>query len=105
MKKEIIEVESLTKIAIVWEEGEDITLLGDDEKFKELILTKTYKSITKAIKSGEDTIELFDVPNHGVIIEISKENYKPALQTIQSYFIDKEEYEECIKIQKLLKKL
>ena len=68
-----------------------------------------YKSlidgVTEAIKTDKEEIKLCEVKNSGIFITVEKQEWKNSLDSALQYYIDTEEYEECSKIKKLIKKL
>jgi hypothetical protein len=103
MKKK--EIEKVTKIDIEWDDDLDLIGLAENEVFKDLILSEAYKSITLAIKNKKEVVDLFDIPNHNMIVEVTNKDFEPILKKIQEYFLEKENYEECLIIQKMISKL
>ena len=70
---------------------------------------KVYKSlvenITEGIKLGTNTVNVAEIKYHDVIISVPKTEWKAGLKNAMDYYIKTEEYEECSKIKKLIKKL
>ena len=75
----------------------------------ELKKSEIYKSIiegiNEAIKEKSDEMDLCEIKNTGSYIILSKENWVDTLESAMEFFIEEEEYEECSKIKKILKKL
>ena len=70
---------------------------------------KVYKSlidgVTEAIKTDKEEIKLCEVKNSGIFITVGKQEWKNSLDSALQYYVNKEEYEECSKIKKLIDKL
>ena len=70
---------------------------------------QVYKSlidgISEAIKTDKKEIKLCEVKNTNVYITVEKKSWKQSLDSALQFYIDKEEYEECSKIKKLIDKL
>ena len=70
---------------------------------------QVYKSlvdgVTEAIKTDKEEIKLCEVKNSGVFITVEKPEWKDSLDSALQYYVDKEEYEQCSKIKKLIKRL
>ena len=70
---------------------------------------QVYKSlvdgVTEAIKTDKKEIKLCEVKNSGVFITVEKPEWKDSLDSALQFYINKEEYEECSKIQELIDKL
>jgi len=80
------------------------------EDFKaKLQKRKVYKSlvenITDGIKLGTNTVNVAEIKHHDIIISVPKSEWKAGLENALDYYIEKEEYEECSKIKKLIEKL
>ena len=70
---------------------------------------KVYKSlvlnIADGIKDKSESVNIAEIKNHDVIISVPKTEWKAGLEKAMNYYIEREEYEECSKIQKLIEKL
>ena len=70
---------------------------------------KVYKSlvdgVTEAIKTDKKEIKLCEVKNSDIYITVEKQEWKKSLDSALQFYIDREEYEECSKIKKLIDKL
>jgi hypothetical protein len=70
---------------------------------------RVYKSLIENISEGVDlkleSVNVAEIKNHGVVISVPKSEWKGGLENAMNYYIEKEEYEECSKIKKLIKKL
>ena len=61
--------------------------------------------IKKQANSLEEAIKLCEVKNSGMFITVEKPEWKDSLDSALQYYVNKEEYEECSKIQELIDKL
>ena len=70
---------------------------------------QVFKSLVKNIAIGVDlnleSVNIAEIKNHDVIISVPKSEWKGGLENAMNYYIEKEEYEECSKIKKLIEKL
>tara|TARA_R110000803_G_scaffold210160_1_gene281266 strand:- start:225 stop:503 length:279 start_codon:yes stop_codon:yes gene_type:complete len=81
--------------------------------FNELELKKkkpqVYKSlvegITEAFETESDEIKLCEVKYANTYLTVHKDSWSESLTKAMDYYINKEEYEECSKIKKLIDKL
>jgi len=81
--------------------------------FNELELKKkkpqVYKSliegITEAFETESDEIKLCEVKYANTYLTVHKSSWSGSLAKAMEYYIEKEEYEECSKIKKLINKL
>ena len=62
-------------------------------------------NIADGINDNLESVNIAEIKNHDVIISVSKDEWKPGLEKAMEYYIEKEEYEICSKIKKLIKKL
>ena len=68
--------------------------------FKSLI-----RNITEGIEFNLDSVNIAEIKNHDVIISVPKTEWKSGLEKALNFYIEREEYEECSKIKKLINKL
>ena len=70
---------------------------------------KVYRSLVSNIEEGIkdklESVNIAEIKNHDVIISVPKSEWKGGLKNAMEYYIEKEEYEECSKIKKLIEKL
>ena len=71
-----------------------------NQVFKSLI-----QNITEGIEYNLDSINVAEIKNHNIIISVPKTEWKSGLEKALNFYIDREEYEECSKIKKLINKL
>ena len=68
--------------------------------FKSLI-----RNITEGIELNLESVNIAEIKNHDIILSVDKTEWKGGLENAMNYYIEKEEYEECSKIKKLIEKL
>ena len=70
---------------------------------------QVYKSLVQSISEGVEfkleSVNVAEIKHHDIIINVSKSEWKSGLKKAMEYYIKTEEYEECSKIQELIKKL
>jgi transcriptional regulator NrdR family protein len=70
---------------------------------------KVYKSIveniTEGIESELESVNIAEIKNHDIMISVPKTEWKGGLENAMDYYIEKEEYEECTKIKKLIEEI
>ena len=70
---------------------------------------QVYKSLIQNISEGIefnlDSVNIAEIKNHDVIISVPKTEWKSGLEKALNFYIEREEYEECSKIKKLIEKL
>jgi hypothetical protein len=62
-------------------------------------------NIAEGIKDKLESVNIAEIKNHDVIISVPKTEWKAGLEQAMEYYIEKEEYEECSKIKKILNRL
>ena len=70
---------------------------------------QVYKSlidgVTEAIKTDKELIKLCEVKNSNTYITVEKPEWKISLDSALQFYEDIEEYEQCLKVKKLIDKL
>ena len=83
-----------------------ISLEDFETKAKKPLMMKTLVSnIAEGIEDNLESVNIAEIKHHDIIINVSKSEWKGGLKKAMEYYIEKEEYEECSKIKKLIKKL
>ena len=85
---------------------EDIIEASTTKEFQEFIYFNTFKILKDEIENnpgGDFTI--FNIPNMGVRINLKPNQLSTVLEKTKHYFENKEEFEKCIAIQKLIETL
>jgi len=95
----------VTNIELVYESKEDLVSLASKEEFINFILEDSLKSISKAIETNLEKVELFNIFNLSLIVELDKSKYKTVLERIIQHYVEVEDYDKCIEIQTLINKL
>ena len=72
---------------------------------KPTIMKSLVENITEGVKLELESVNIAEIKNHNVIISVPKTEWKDGLENAMDYYIEKEEYEECSKIKKLINKL
>ena len=70
---------------------------------------QVYKSLVESVTNGvnEDleSVNVAEIKNHDIIISVPKSEWKGGLENALNFYIEREEYEECSKIKKLIERL
>ena len=83
-----------------------ISLEDFEAKAKKPTMMKSLVSnIAEGIEDNLESVNIAEIKNHDIILSVSKDEWKPGLEKAMEYYIEKEEYEECSKIKKLIKRL
>mgnify|MGYP003660704974 FL=1 len=62
-------------------------------------------NIAEGIEDNLESVNIAEIKHTDIILSVSKNEWKGGLENAMNYYIEKEEYEECSKIKKLIKKL
>ena len=83
-----------------------ISLEDFEAKAKKTIMMKSLVvNIADGINDNLESVNIAEIKNHDVIISVPKAEWKAGLENAMDYYIKTEEYEECSKIKKILKRL
>jgi len=83
-----------------------ISLRDFEAKAKKPIMMKSLVSnIANGIEDDLESVNVAEIKNHDVIISVPKTEWKSGLEQAMDYYIEREEYEECSKIKKLINRL
>jgi len=72
---------------------------------KRQVYKSLVESVTEGVKLKLESVNIAEIKNHDVIISVPKTEWKGGLENAMNYYIEREEYEECSKIKKLIEKL
>jgi len=72
---------------------------------KPLVMKSLVSNIATGIKENLQSVNVAEIKNHDVIISVPKDEWKSGLENALDYYIEKEEYEVCSEIKKLINKL
>ena len=72
---------------------------------KRQVYKSLVESVTEGVKLKLESVNIAEIKNHDVIISVPKTEWKGGLKNAMNYYIEREEYEECSKIKKLIDKL
>ena len=83
-----------------------ISLADFETKAKKPLMFKSLvTNIAEGIEDNLESVNVAEIKHHDIIINVSKSEWKSGLKKAMEYYIKTEEYEECSKIKKLIKKL
>ena len=83
-----------------------ISLADFEAKAKKPLMFKSLvTNIAEGIEDNLESVNVAEIKHHDIIINVSKSEWKSGLKKAMEYYIKTEEYEECSKIKKLIKKL
>ena len=83
-----------------------ISLEDFETKAKKPLMMKTLvTNIADGIKDDLKSVNIAEIKHTDIILSVSKDEWKSGLEKAMEYYITTEEYEECTKIKKLIKRL
>ena len=83
-----------------------ISLEDFEEKAKKPTVMKSLVlNIAAGVEDNLESVNVAEIKNYDIIISVPKSEWKGGLENAMEYYIEKEEYEECSKIKKLIEKL
>ena len=83
-----------------------ISLEDFEAKAKKPTMMKSLvTNIADGIEDDLESVNIAEIKNYDVIISVPKTEWKSGLEKAMDYYIEKEEYEECSKIKKILNRL
>ena len=83
-----------------------ISLEDFEAKAKKPTMMKSLVSnIAEGIEYKLESVSVAEIKNHDVIITVPKTEWKSGLKNAMDYYIEREEYEICSKIKKLIERL
>tara|TARA_B100000287_G_scaffold422272_1_gene463997 strand:+ start:1411 stop:1683 length:273 start_codon:yes stop_codon:yes gene_type:complete len=83
-----------------------ISLADFEAKAKKPVMMKSLVSnIAEGVEDNLESVNVAEIKNHDIILSVPKSEWKGGLKKAMEYYIKTEEYEECSKIQELIKKL
>jgi len=83
-----------------------ISLEDFEAKAKKPLMVKTLvNNIAEGIEDNLESINIAEIKNYDLILSVPKTEWKSGLKKALDYYINKEEYEECSKVKKLIEKL
>ena len=83
-----------------------ISLEDFETKAKKPLMFKTLvNNIAEGIEDNLESVNIAEIKNYDLILNVPKSEWKGGLENALGYYIEKEEYEVCSEIKKLINKL
>ena len=92
-------------ISFEYDEWEDLQDLVFEDSFISPIIKYTLEAIKYSIENTLNKAELFIVDNLSLGVDLPKSEFSNALKRVLKYYEKEEDYDECVKIQNLIKSL
>ena len=72
---------------------------------KPTMMKSLVNNIAEGVDSNLESVNVAEIKNYDIIISVPKSEWKGGLENAMDYYIEKEEYEECSKIKKIIDRL
>jgi hypothetical protein len=72
---------------------------------KPIVIKSLVTNIAEGVEDNLESVNIAEIKNHDIILSVPKTEWKGGLEKAMEYYIEKEEYEECSKIKKLIDKI
>ena len=72
---------------------------------KPTMMRSLVSNIAEGIEDDLESVNVAEIKHTDIILNVSKSEWKSGLEKAMEYYIETEEYEECSKIKKLIKRL
>ena len=83
-----------------------ISLEDFETKAKKPLMFKTLvNNIAEGIEDNLQSVNVAEIKNHNIVINVSRSEWVGGLNKALEFYIEREEYEQCSKIKKLIDKL
>lgn len=90
---------------ITLQDGVDFEAIQENDQIKTLLYSSIVTGIIDAKRYNRTEATIVELNSTGNYITISKEDWKQSLMNVQDYFVQSENYEACLEIQKLIESL
>lgn len=104
MKTPVKTVEPV-KLDLEFDFPEEIKYLATTETFVIFMYDNVLDIISKAIDQNLKKVNIIEIVNLNYVIEIDRNQYKKVLNTILKYYESLENYDKCMDIALVIKKL
>jgi hypothetical protein len=85
--------------------GTSYSILTETPEVQQIVVEETIIAIKEGIDKKKKSISLFEVANSEYYIELAKDKWKPSLEHLLEYYLEREEYDKCIECRDLINKL
>ena len=83
-----------------------ISLEDFETKAKKPLMMRTLvENIAEGVELKLESVNIAEIKNYDVIISVPKTEWKSGLEKAMDYYIEREEYEECSKIKKIINEI
>ena len=85
--------------------GINYSKLTENTEIKEAIIAETITAIKDGISKNKKSTSIFEIAGSNYYIELERTEWKSTLENVMQYYVDKEDYDTCVKCRNLIKKL
>jgi hypothetical protein len=85
--------------------GVDYSKLTENESIREVIIEETITAIKDGISKNKKSTPIFEIADSNYYIELERTEWKSTLENVIKYYVDKEDYDTCVKCRDLIEKL
>jgi hypothetical protein len=85
--------------------GVDYSKITENIEIKEAIIAETITAIKDGISKNKKSTSIFEIADSSYYIELERTEWKSTLENVMQYYVDKEDYDACVKCRNLIKKL
>jgi flavoprotein len=83
-----------------------ISLEDFEAKAKKPLMMRTLVTkIADGIEDNLESVNIAEIKHTDIILSVPKDEWRGGLENAMEYYIEREEYEECSKIKKIINKL
>ena len=92
----------IPNLYITLKEGTDFNMVKENPQVQQVIYKNVVDGIEEAIKANKLEATVVELNSTGNYITLDQTNWGKSLERAQTYFLELEEYETCVEIQKLI---
>lgn len=102
---EEVKVRKPKELVINYDSGISLSELYTSDVFTSLILNETLEAIEEAIETNKTEAHIINVSNYGFKVMIDRSQFEPAINNILKKYEKEENYDKCIYLTQLIKKI
>jgi hypothetical protein len=87
------------------EPGASYSQLTELPEIQQIVRDEAICAIKDGIEKKKSSILLFEIAQSDYYIELGKDKWKPTLEKLIEYYVEREEYDKCAEARDLINKL
>jgi len=87
------------------EPGASYSQLTELPEIQQIVRDEAICAIKDGIEKKKSSISLFEIAQSDYYIELGKDKWKPTLEKLIEYYVEREEYNKCAEARDLINKL